>query len=191
MLNENILLYLIDNLIIKDIIKLFMVNKYYYNYIKNNYKILCKKYYPKYNIISLNDFNDCNRIHFENIFYINKLKLINYIKLNNWSNNFFNYKYINIHNKEDTYIHNLILNIMKNIYIVKELDIKEINEKFLNKDKSKQYIYDIGISYYNLKLDLLNETEIFRKDLENYLENNIKRKINYKYDLYKIINYIV
>lgn len=191
MINENILLFLIDNLIIKDIIKLFITNKDYYKFMKNNYNILCKIHYPKYKILSINDFNDCNKIHFQNLFYINKIKLIHYIKINPWSNNFFNYKYINIHNKEDTYIHNLILNMMKDIYIVKQLDIKENNEKYLNKNKNKQFIYDIGISYYNLKLELLNETEIFKKDLDNYLENNIKEKIFYKYNLIELINYII
>jgi hypothetical protein len=191
MINDAILLFLIDNLTIKDIIKLFITNKYYYNFMKKKYKIICKLYYPKYNILTINDFHDCNKIHYQNLYYINKLKLINFIKINPWSNNFFNYKYININNKEDTYIHSLILNIMKNIFIVKQLDIKEDNEKFLNKNKIKQFIYDIGISYYSLKLELLNETEILKKDLDNYLKNNIKEKLNYNYNLYKIINYYI
>jgi hypothetical protein len=179
MINETIILFLIDNLIIKDIIKLFITNKKYYNFMKNNYKILCNIYYPKYNIKSIYDFNECNKIYYQNLFFINKQKLIKNIIQNDWSYHFFKYKYININNKEDTYIHNLILNIIKNIYLVNQLDIKEKNEKY------------IGISYYNIKLDLLNETEIYKKDLDIYLKYNIKKKINHIYNLNEMIQFMI
>ena len=131
-----------------------------------------------------NDFNDLININFNNILYINKNKLCNYIKKNYWAFNFFKYKYIDKNNKKDYYIHNLIINIMKNIYLVNQLDQKEDNDKYIYKEYNKQFIYDIGIGYYKMKEELLLESEMFKKDLDCYLEYNIKEKIriNKNYD---------
>ena len=190
---NNDLLFLISyNLIIKDIIKLFNINKNFKLILKNNYKKICTNYFPMYDSIkNFSDFNDLIKINFCNVLYINKKKLCNYIKRNYWAYNFFKHKYININNKNDYYIHNIIINIMKNMYLVQQLDKKEDNDKYLYKNKEKQFIYDIGLGYYKMKEELLLETEIFKEDLDYYLEYNIKKKIKYNNNLnYLLINMI-
>ena len=191
-INNELLFLISSNLIIKDIIKLFSLNRTLNLVLKSDYKLFCSNYFPMYNSIkNYNDFKDLLKINFNNVFYINKDKLINFIRKNYWAYNFFKHKYININNKNDYYIHNMIINIMKNIYLVRQLDQKEDNDKYLNKDKDKQFLYDIGIGYYKMKEELLLETEMFKKDLDYYLEYNIKKKIRFNNNLnYLVVNMI-
>ena len=191
-INNELLFLISSNLIIKDIIKLFNINKNYNLIFKNNYKFFSKIYFPKYkHIKTYDDFNDLLKINFNNILYINSTKLTNFIKNNYWSYNFFKYKYINNYNKKDYYIHNLIINMMKNIYLVKQLDQKEDNDRYIHNNKNKQFLYDIGIGFYKMKEELLCETEMFRNDLDYYLEYNIKEKIKFNNNLnYLVINMI-
>ena len=187
-LNIESLILISNNLIIKDIIKLFTINKKFKFIFQENYKIFSNNYFPMYNIVkNYDDFNDLLNINFNNILYINKNKLINYIKKNYWAFNFFKHKYINKNNKKDYYIHNLIINIMKNIYLVNQLDQKEDNDKYIYKGYNQQFIYDIGIGYYKMKEELLLESEMFKKDLDYYLEYNIKEKIRLKKNYDNII----
>lgn len=187
-LNIESLILISNNLIIKDIIKLFTINKKFKFIFQENYKIFSNNYFPMYNIVkNYDDFNDLLNINFNNILYINKNKLINYIKKNYWAFNFFKHKYINKNNKKDYYIHNLIINIMKNIYLVNQLDQKEDNDKYIYKEYNQQFIYDIGICYYKMKEELLLESEMFKKDLDYYLEYNIKEKIRLKKNYDNII----
>ena len=187
-LNIESLILISNNLIIKDIIKLFTINKKFKFIFQENYKIFSNNYFPMYNIVkNYDDFNDLLNINFNNILYINKNKLFNYIKKNYWAFNFFKHKYINKNNKKDYYIHNLIINIMKNIYLVNQLDQKEDNDKYIYKGYNQQFIYDIGIGYYKMKEELLLESEMFKKDLDYYLEYNIKEKIRLKKNYDNII----
>ena len=76
---------------------------------------------------------------------------------------------------------------MKNIYLVNQLDQKEDNDKYIYKGYNQQFIYDIGIGYYKMKEELLLESEMFKKDLDYYLEYNIKEKIRLKKNYDNII----
>ena len=100
-LNIESLILISNNLIIKDIIKLFTINKKFKFIFQENYKIFSNNYFPMYNIVkNYDDFNDLLNINFNNILYINKNKLINYIKKNYWAFNFFKHKYINKNNEK-------------------------------------------------------------------------------------------
>ena len=80
-LNIELLILISNNLIIKDIIKLFTINKKFESLFKKNYKIFSNNYFPMYHKVkNYNDFNDLININFNNILYINKNKLCNYIK---------------------------------------------------------------------------------------------------------------
>ena len=76
---------------------------------------------------------------------------------------------------------------MKNIYLVNQLDQKEDNDKYIYKEYNQQFIYDIGSCYYKMKEELLLESEMFKKDLDYYLEYNIKEKIRLKKNYDNII----
>ena len=59
---------------------------------------------------------------------------------------------------------------MQIIYFTKILIIIEKNQK--NNVIEKQTKYDIGISFYKLKLDLLEISEFIKEDMYNYIQLN-------------------
>lgn len=181
---ENILIFLP----LKNIIHNSVNNIFFYKFIRKLYKndYIKKLYFPKYQINNYHQFINTIKINYYSVHYVNKRIFYKYIKNNIWSNNFFKYKYLNKHNKEDSYIHNVVINIMKSIYIVDQLSLKEDNDKYLyKKNNPKQFLHDMGICYYMLKEGLLCETEYFKKDLDNYLINEVKSKHKYSEKEYK------
>lgn len=183
-----------DNLCIIEMINLSKINKFYNklinNYIKNNLDYIKKKYFPVYKIKEITEIKELKTIfiiNHINILYVDKNKLLIKIMNNNWSREYFNNEYINNNLKIDYYIYDLVIGIMKDIYLVNQLKLLQKNKILLNKNILKDKIYDLRICFAKLIDELLDESEILKKTLDNYVDKNIKIIYKKKIDIKNII----
>ena len=83
-INDDLVILITNNLIIKDIIKLCKINKKYSDFIKNNYNYYFNKYFPLYKeIYKYKDFNELININYNNKFEpkFKKIKEVDYNKI--------------------------------------------------------------------------------------------------------------
>jgi hypothetical protein len=167
------------------------LNKAYSNFFYKNQNIFNNaiiKYFGKINITKNKDYNNNKKILkyllILELYHKNKtLKFLNlnkefnvFINNNFWAKNLINYNFQRkiYRNDPRKYYDNTIKenveDIMHIIYFTKILNIIEENQK--NNVIEKQTKYDIGISFYKLKLDLLEISEFIKEDMYDYIQLN-------------------
>ena len=175
------------------------LNKNYSNYFYKNQNIFNKaiiKYFGKINIIKNSDYNYNKKIFkyllILDLYHKNKtLKFLNldnefnfFLINNSWARNLINYNFQrkiyrnNPKKYDDNTIKENVEDIMQIIYFTKNLNIIEENQK--KNVLLKQTKYDIGISFYKLRLELLEISEIIKEDMYDYIQLNYpKFKLNF------------
>lgn len=146
------------------------------------------KYFGKINITINKDYNNNKKIFkyllILDLYHKNKtLKFLNlnkefnyFLNKNSWAKNLINYNFQRKIYRNDTrkYYDNTIKenveDIMHIIYFTKILNIIEENQK--NNTIEKQTKYDIGISFYKLRLELLEISEFIKEDMYDYIQLN-------------------
>lgn len=167
------------------------LSKRYSNFFYSNKNIFNNtiiRYYGKININVNNICND-NKDLFKNLLIIelyhknSSLKFLNkninfnsFLNANSWAKKLVNYNFQRkiYRNNPKKYYDNTIKenveDIMHIIYFTKILNAIEKNQK---KNVIKQQIkYDIGISFYKLRLDLLEISEYIKEDMYHYIDIN-------------------